>query len=157
MPQNQIPARRFRIALLAVSLGAVAIVHSFWLPTSVQAVGHGVANVLGLEVRWSMFAHDPRGFWATAWALIEYRDGTSVVWSLDPRDGGHSYRQLKWLESAMFEGASGFETLGAMFAEADGVGRVRVWASRHLIPAPDGRTVPASVELVYDSGEPGRP
>ena len=157
MPKSQIPTRRFRIAFLAVSLGAVAVVHSFWLPTPIQAVGHGVANALGMEVRWSMFAHDPRGFWATAWALIEYRDGTNVAWNLDPRDGDHSYRQLKWLESAMFGGASGLEALGAVFAEADGVDRVRVWASRHPVPEPDGRALPTGVELVYDSEEPSRP
>lgn len=156
-PDNRPVDRRTRLirflqtAFLLVSLGAVALVHSPWLPVSAQALGHGVTNAIGQEVRWSMFAYDPRGFWATLEAEIQSADGSESDWVLD-LEGDHGYREYKWLESAALEGPDAFVPLGEWLAEDPSVESVRIWLHRHQVRSPDGEEDVVASVVVYPTG-----
>lgn len=130
--------RLARLALLFLSLLSVALVHLSWLPLEVQAIGHAVTNVMGQEVRWTMFSADPRGTSLDLWAELEFRDGTSSVWRIDRDDGGGDfgfYRTVKWMEGAVLDPKPGSLERFADWLIASSpkpIARVEIWTSQQI-------------------------
>ncbi|MGQ0849708.1 MAG: hypothetical protein ACT4OP_11420 [Actinomycetota bacterium] len=133
-----------------MSLVSVLIVNSPWLPPAPQLFGHGVANALGQETKWSMFSAGFRDEWFVLRAQIEQEGGQVTLWRLDPNDRPLSYRHLKWLEDAALRG-EGFAELGGYLIQSfEDVTRLRLWLERHQIQPPGGPARLSVSELVFE-------
>jgi hypothetical protein len=97
---------KVKVAFLGLSLLAVISVHVPVLPLTVQAIGHGFANLVGQEHRWNMFSADPRGTSLDLWVEVVFENGTKEEWRIDrTRVGGDFayYHWVKWMETAVLE------------------------------------------------------
>ena len=96
--------RKLKLALVSLSVFAVLAMHIPALPLSVQAVGHAFTNLIGQEIRWSMFSADPRGTSLDLWAELVFEDGHTEEWRIEQsRPGGDLafYHWVKWMEAAI--------------------------------------------------------
>ena len=99
-------ARKLKLAFLSLSVLAVIAMHVPALPLSVQAFGHGFSNLIGQEIRWTMFSADPRGTSLELWAELLSVDGRTEEWRIERgRPGGDLgfYHWVKWMETAVLD------------------------------------------------------
>jgi hypothetical protein len=157
--RNRLP----KLAFLLFSLLSVALVHLPWLPVGLQAFGHAYTNLIGQEVRWTMFSSDPRGTSVDLWAEIYYSDGTQSTWVIDRSGSGGDfgfYRTVKWMEGAVLEPEPGSLTRFADYLIATSrrpVEHVEIWTSQQPGLPPDQARPPVEAEMVLSviSGESG--
>ena len=98
--------KTLKLAFVSLSLLAVIAMHIPRLPLSVQAFGHGFTNLIGQEIRWTMFSADPRGTSLDLWAQLVFVDGRTEEWRIErTRPGGDLafYHWVKWMETAVLE------------------------------------------------------
>lgn len=110
VPRLDIPplslARKLKLVFVSLSLLAVIAMHIPALPLSVQAFGHGFTNLIGQEIRWTMFSADPRGTSLELWAELVFVDGRDEEWRIERgRPGGDLafYHWIKWMETAVLD------------------------------------------------------
>jgi hypothetical protein len=97
---------KVKLAFLALSLLAVVSAHFRAFPLTVQAFGHGFANLIGQEHRWDMFSSDPRGTSVDLWAEVVFANRGKQQWRIDrSRVGGDFayYHWVQWMETAVLE------------------------------------------------------
>ena len=63
-------------------------------------------NLIGQEIRWTMFSADPRGTSLELWAELVFVNGRTEEWRIErSRPGGDLayYHWVKWMETAVLE------------------------------------------------------
>ena len=160
VPEERLVSTRVRdpltylpYAFVALSLIAVVLSHSPWLPLPVQAAGHSFSNLVGQEVRWTMFSADPRAIAVDLWAEVEYTDGSRRRWSID-----RSMSELRlmrwsvWTEVAVLQAPQDqMEALaGWLAARAEKpVARIEIFGSERGPGVAGEERRPPHVELLY--------
>jgi hypothetical protein len=147
---------------LGLSLLAVAVIHMPWLPVGVQAAGHSLTNLIGQEVRWTMFSADPRGTSLDLRVNVQYTDGSTSIWIVPRSDvlGDFGfYRLVKWMETAVLDPKPGsLEDLAEWVVAnaAKPVQQVQIWAGQRLGAHPSDPPHDYGYELVLEI-RPGGP
>lgn len=96
--ERSVAGRALISFLLVLTLAAIMVMNmpDSDIKTRLLSLAQPYINATGLDQDWSMFSPNPRATAIYVEAHIDYKDGTSSVWSIPTRPGLWAYSDYRW-------------------------------------------------------------